>query len=144
MRIAIGSDHAGFELKQLLAEHLRRGGHAVDDVGTHSLESVDYPDFARIVASRVSRGESERGVLICGTGQGMAMAANKVPGVRAACVSDTFSARMVAAHNDARILCMGQRVVGPGLATELLDAWMAASFEGGRHAGRVGKIEAQR
>ncbi|MEZ4239445.1 MAG: ribose 5-phosphate isomerase B [Myxococcota bacterium] len=142
MRIAIGSDHAGFELKAVLAAHLREAGHTVDDVGTHDTQSVDYPDYAGLVGHAVARGEAERGVLVCGTGQGMAMAANKIPGVRAAVVNDTFSARMVTLHNDARILCLGQRVVGQGLALELLDAWLGETFAGGRHAGRVAKIEA--
>lgn len=141
MKLVIGSDHAGLELKAAVLQHLRARGHQVEDLGTHGPASCDYPDFARAVATAVREGAAERGVLVCGTGQGMAMAANKVPGVRAACVADTFSARMVAAHNDARVLCLGQRVVGPGLAVELVDAWLATSFEGGRHAGRVAKME---
>ena len=141
MKIALGSDHAGLELKLLLADHLRHAGHEVDDLGTHGRESVDYPDFARVVATRVASGEVERGLLVCGTGQGMAMTANKVPGVRAAVVSDVFSAKMAMEHNDARVLCLGQRVVGSGLATELLDAWLGSTFAGGRHGQRVAKIE---
>ncbi len=141
MRLAIGSDHAGVTFKALLAEHLRGLGHDVLDVGPSDTTSVDYPDFAHRVTDALTGGEVDRGVLICGTGQGMAMSANKVPGVRAAVVSDTFSAAMAMQHNDARVLCIGERVVGPGLAMSLLDAWLAASFEGGRHARRVGKIE---
>jgi ribose 5-phosphate isomerase B len=140
MRIVVGSDHAGLELKAVITEHLRGHGHEVADLGTHDRSSVDYPDFARLVAAAVVSGEAERGVLVCGTGQGMAIAANKVPGCRAACVSDTFSARMVAQHNDVRVLCVGQRVVGAGVALELVDAWLGATFEGGRHAARVAKI----
>jgi len=141
MKIAVGSDHAGFPLKQDLAEHLRSLGHEVIDHGSHSEESVDYPDFGRRVALDVAASEVDRGLLVCGTGQGMAMTANKVPGVRAAVVSDPFSARMAMLHNDARVLCIGQRVVEPGLATELLEAWLGEEFEGGRHARRVSKME---
>jgi ribose 5-phosphate isomerase B len=142
MRIAIGADHAGFDLKQRVADQLRSAGHEVDDLGTHERASVDYPDYAARVARRVAGGEAERGVLVCGSGHGMAIAANKIHGVRAVCVTDTFSARMAAMHNDARVLCLGERVVGVGLALDLVDAWLGATFEGGRHAGRVGKIEA--
>lgn len=142
MKIAVGSDHAGLSLKRFLAEHLRGRGHEVDDLGTHDAASCDYPDFAHAVARAVAEGRAERGLLVCGTGQGMAMAANKVPGVRAAVVSDTFSARMATLHNDARVLCLGERVVGPGLAQACLDAWLDATFEGGRHGRRVDKIEA--
>ena len=141
MKIVVGSDHAGLDLKRALAEHLKASGHEVVDVGTHGTASVDYPDFARAVALSVASGEAERGVLVCGTGQGMAMAANRVPGVRAGCVSDTFSAKMIVLHNDARVLCLGQRVVGVGLAVEILDAWLATAFAGGRHAVRIAKIE---
>ncbi|MCB9662683.1 MAG: ribose 5-phosphate isomerase B [Alphaproteobacteria bacterium] len=141
MKIAVGSDHAGLSLKKLIAAHLLANDHDVVDVGTHETTSCDYPDFARRVATLVASGEVDRGVLVCGTGQGMAMTANKVPGVRAAVVSDTFSARMVAAHNDARVLCLGERVVGPGLALACVDAWVATAFEGGRHGRRVAKME---
>lgn len=144
MRIAIGSDHAGLRLKQALAEHLLELGHEIEDVGTHSDESTDYPDYAHQVARRVLDGDAERGVLVCGTGHGMAMAANKNPGIRAACVLDAFSARMVGLHNDANVLCLGQRTTGEGLAVDLLDAWLGARFEGGRHARRVGKMEPAR
>ncbi len=137
MRICLGSDHAGLELKRAVAAHLTIAGHEVEDVGTHALSSCDYPEFALRVAQRVASGEADRGVLVCGTGQGMAMAANKVVGVRAAVVADTFSARMAIEHNDARVLCLGARVVGSGLALALVDAWMGASFAGGRHAARV-------
>jgi ribose 5-phosphate isomerase B len=141
MRLAIGSDHAGVHFKALLSEHLRGLGHDVLDVGPSDTTSVDYPDYAHKVTDALVAGTVDRGVLICGTGQGMAMAANKVPGVRAAVVSDAFSAAMAMQHNDARVLCLGERVVGPGLAMSLLDAWLGATFEGGRHARRVGKIE---
>ncbi len=141
MRVALGADHAGIELKSALAAHLKAAGHEVADLGTHGPESVDYPDFARAVATSVARGDADRGLLVCGTGQGMAMSANKVPGVRAAVVADTFSARMTMMHNDARVLCLGARVVGQGLAKDIVDEWMGATFEGGRHASRVAKME---
>ena len=140
MRIAMGADHGGVGLKDDLAEQLRGQGHEVLDLGTNGSDSVDYPDFAHQVAQAILDDRADRGILVCGTGQGMAMAANKVPGVRAGVVSDTFSARMIAEHNDARILCLGARVVGPSLASEIVASYLGASFEGGRHARRVGKI----
>lgn len=140
MRIAIGADHAGYALKEVLIAHLRERGVEVVDFGTHGTDSVDYPDYARAVAEAVARGEADYGVLICGTGVGMAITANKVPGIRAAAVSDVYSAKMSRAHNDANILCLGGRVVGPGLAIEILEAWLHTPFEGGRHARRLEKI----
>ncbi|REJ34503.1 MAG: ribose 5-phosphate isomerase B [Bacillota bacterium] len=142
MRIAIGSDHAGFPLKAELVERLRQDGYEVDDLGTHSTESCDYPDTARPVAEGVSQGRYRLGILICGTGIGMSMAANKVPGVRAALCSETFSARMARAHNDANVLCMGARVIGPGLAYDVARAFLESEFEGGRHQRRVDKLTA--
>jgi ribose 5-phosphate isomerase B len=141
MRIAMGADHGGVELKDELAARLREAGHEVIDEGTHGAASVDYPDFARAVATRIAAGEAELGVLVCGTGQGMAMAANKVPGIRAGAVADVFSARMIRAHNDAQIACLGARTIGPSLAGEIVDAFVGAKFEGGRHARRVNRIE---
>lgn len=141
MKIAIGSDHAGLALKAELSDVLRARGVELEDVGAHDGASVDYPDFARAVATRVADGRADLGVLVCGTGQGMAMTANKVAGIRAAVVSDTFSAAMTRQHNDCNVLCLGQRVIGGGLARACLEAWLDASFEGGRHARRVGKIE---
>jgi len=143
MRIALGCDHGGFALKAAVVQRLTALGHQVDDVGTHDTSSVDYPDYARPVAERVARGDVDRGVLLCGTGQGMAMSACKVPGVRAGCVSDATSARLIVQHNNAMVLCLGARILGEELALACLEAWLAASFEGGRHARRVGKIEAQ-
>jgi ribose 5-phosphate isomerase B len=140
MKLALGSDHGGVTLKQHLAALLREAGHEVEDLGTHDTASTDYPDHAARVARAVAEGRAERGVLVCGTGVGMSIAANKVAGVRAAVVTDPFSARMAMAHNDARVLCMGERVVGPSLAAECLHAWLDTAFEGGRHARRVGKI----
>jgi ribose 5-phosphate isomerase B len=140
MRVVIGCDHAGLRLKATLAERLVALGHEVVDVGTHGESSVDYPDFARQAAELIASGHADRGVLVCGTGQGMAIAANKVPGVRAACVSDPFSARMIVEHNDAQIVTFGQRVTGEGVALLCLDAWLDARFAGGRHVARVEKI----
>jgi ribose 5-phosphate isomerase B len=142
MRLALASDHAGVALKAHLAEHLQKAGHEVLDLGPTDTTSVDYPDYAHKLTDALLAEQVDRGILICGTGQGMAMSANKVPGVRAAVVADVFSAQMAMRHNDARVLCIGERVVGPGLALTLVDAWLAESFEGGRHARRVGKIEA--
>jgi ribose 5-phosphate isomerase B len=142
MRFVAGSDHAGLPLKQLLVAHLRAKGIEVEDVGTHEAASTDYPDWAAPVARAVAAGQADFGLLVCGTGQGMAMAANRVPGVRAAVVADTFSARATRAHNDANVLCLGQRVVGPGLAEDILDAFLATPYEGGRHAARVAKLVA--
>ena len=139
--IVIGADHAGYALKEFVKTYLVALNFDVNDCGPGGEDSVDYTDFGCMVAEGISSGRFERGVLICGTGQGMAMSANKVPGVRAAVVADTFSAAMAMQHNDARVLCIGERVVGPGLAMSLLDAWLGAEFEGGRHARRVGKIE---
>lgn len=141
MNIVVASDHAGLDLKGAIAAHLRAAGHQVEDLGAHTRDSTDYPDYAHQVALAVVSGAAARGILVCGTGQGMAIAANKVPGCRAAVVSDPFSARMTAAHNDARVLCLGQRVVGEGVALECVDAWLATPFEGGRHERRVAKME---
>ncbi|TNE92031.1 MAG: ribose 5-phosphate isomerase B [Deltaproteobacteria bacterium] len=141
MRIAIASDHGGLNHKAAIASHLRERGFEVTDLGPESGESVDYPDYAHALCTRLLDGEFDRGVLVCGTGQGMAMSANKHAGLRAAVVSDVFSARMATLHNDAQVLCVGERVVGPGLVLDLVDAWVDAEFEGGRHARRVGKID---
>jgi ribose 5-phosphate isomerase B len=142
MRIATGSDHAGLGLKAGLVEFLEGEGHTVTDLGTHDSASCDYPDFAARVADAVAGGQADFGLLLCGTGVGMAMAANKVAGIRAAVVSDPFSARATRCHNDANILCMGERVVGQGLAREILAAWLDAEYEGGRHQRRIDKITA--
>jgi len=141
MRIAIGSDHAGFELKQLLRDHLIAQGHDVDDCGCHSTESVDYPEFGAAVGRSVAAGDAARGVLVCGTGIGISMAANKVPGIRAALVHDRFTTEMSRLHNDANVVAFGARVLDPKHARELLDLWLETEFEDGRHARRVAKIE---
>ena len=141
MRIAIGSDHAGFELKQLLRSHLESQGHDVVDCGCDSLESVDYPEFGAAVGRTVASGDAERGVVVCGTGLGISMAANKVPGIRAALVHDRFTTQMSRQHNDANVVAFGARVLDTKHAQELLDLWLDTEFENGRHARRVAKIE---
>ncbi|WP_066634012.1 ribose 5-phosphate isomerase B [Desulfolucanica intricata] len=140
MRIAVASDHGGFQLKKEVIEYLKEAGIEYKDFGTYSEESVDYPDLALAAAEAVKDGEYDRGILCCGTGIGVSIAATKVPGIRAALCHDTFSARYSRAHNDANILTMGQRVIGPGLAREIVRVWLAEEFEGGRHARRVDKL----
>ncbi|MFZ5475964.1 MAG: ribose 5-phosphate isomerase B [Myxococcota bacterium] len=142
MRIWAGSDHAGLNLKDKLVAWLREQGHEVEDVGTHDHDSTDYPDYAERVARAVADKKADWGLLVCGTGQGMAMTANRIPGVRAAVVADTFSARSTRAHNDANVLAIGERVVGLGLAEEIVKAFMTTPFEGGRHVRRVAKMTA--
>jgi len=143
MRVAVGADHAGFGLKQDLADLLRRLGHEVVDLGTYSTDPVDYPDIALAVARAVAGGEADRGLIVCGTGIGSSIVANKVRGVRAALCHDTFSARATREHNDSNVLCLGARVVGPGLAADILTTWLGAAFEaGGRHERRVRRIAA--
>ncbi len=140
MKIAVGSDHAGFRLKQEVVSWLGEMGHEVEDFGTTSADSVDYPDFALLACEAVAGGKADLGILVCGTGLGMAITANKVPGVRAVTCSDTFSARCSREHNDANVLCLGERVIGFGVARDIIETWLAASFAGGRHVKRVGKI----
>jgi ribose 5-phosphate isomerase B len=141
MIIGIGSDHGGYELKEGIKEYLVGEGIQVVDFGNDSLESVDYPDFARKVAEAVLNKEVDRGILICGTGIGISIAANRIKGIRCALCSDTFSARMSREHNDANILAMGGRVVGLGLATDIVKAFITSEFEGGRHERRINKID---
>ncbi len=140
-KIAIGADHGGFELKGMIASHLRSLGFDVIDVGTDTDESCDYPVFASRLCDVIIRGDAELGILVCGTGIGMSIAANKHRGIRAACCSDTFSARLTRMHNNANVLCIGARVVGSGLALDLVDAFIGAEFEGGRHTERLSLIE---
>ncbi|HHX73351.1 MAG TPA: ribose 5-phosphate isomerase B [Firmicutes bacterium] len=142
MKIALASDHGGFLLKEQVAVYLRQQGIDYRDFGTDSEESVDYPDFALAAAEAVARGECTLGILCCGTGIGVAMVANKVPGIRAANCHDTFSARMSREHNNANVLTLGQRVVGSGLALEVVEAFLRGKYAGGRHACRVEKITA--
>ena len=140
--IAIGSDHGGFELKKEVMAHLDARGLEYKDFGTYSDASCDYPVYGKAVAKAVASGECERGIIICGTGIGISIAANKVHGIRAAVCSDTFSARAAREHNDANILCIGERVVGQGLAMELIDVFLCAKFLGGKHQRRVDKLMA--
>ncbi len=142
MKIAFASDHAGVGLKAELIGLASTLGHEVVDLGPTTTQSVDYPDFAEKACLAITGGQAELGVLICGTGQGMNITANKVRGIRAALCHTEFEARMARAHNDANVLCLGQRVTGPGLAAELLTCFLATAFEGGRHAARVAKITA--
>lgn len=141
MRVLFGCDHAGYDLKKLLMELAQERGWEVEDVGVHGGGTADYPDFAHTVAERVSTNDGTRGVLVCGTGIGMAMAANRHPGVRAALCHDAFTAEMARRHNDANVLCLGGRVTGAGVALQILDLFLSTPFDGGRHASRVAKIE---
>ncbi len=140
MRVAVGCDHGGFPLKQELLQHLAQRGMDVLDVGCFSTQSVDYPDIAEKATDAIRTGQADRAILICGTGIGMSIAANKVPGIRAALGSDPYSARMAREHNNAQVLCLGARVLGSSLAMEIVDAYLDAEHAGGRHAARVEKI----
>lgn len=140
MLVAIGSDHGGFGLKEEVKRFLEERKVAFRDFGTYTEDSVDYPDISAAVAAAVAAGECERGIIVCGTGIGVCIAANKVKGIRAALCHDTFSAQMSREHNDANILTLGERVIGKGLALAIVDKWLATEFAGGRHARRVEKI----
>lgn len=143
MKIAIGADHAGYRLKDVVIPFLKELGHEIVDVGSHCADSVDYPDYAVPVCDMVVKGEVERGVLICGTGIGMSIAANKTPGIRCALVHDLFSAKATREHNDTNVLAMGERVIGPGVAQEILKVWLETPFsKGERHIGRINKVKA--
>lgn len=143
MRIALGADHAGYALKQKLSEHLTAQGHSVRDFGAKDEAASDYPDFAQPVARAVSSGEFDRGILVCGNGVGMSIAANKVPGVRAVLCSDSYTARTSRTDDDTRVLCLGQRVIGLGLARDIVDVWLATKFsEAERHLRRLDKVSA--
>jgi ribose-5-phosphate isomerase B len=142
MKLAIGSDHGGFRLKEAIKTYLLAHDYEVTDFGTESEDSCDYPDFALPVAEAVAKGEYDRGILICGTGIGIGIVANKVKGVRAALCHDTFSAEACRNHNDANILTMGERIVGEGLALKIVETFLNSDFEGGRHQRRVDKIKA--
>ncbi len=141
MRIALASDHGGLNIKREIKALLEELGHEYEDFGCHCADSVDYPDYALPVAEKVARGEFDRGILICGTGIGMSITANKVKGIRCALVHDTFSAKATREHNDSNILAMGERVIGPGLAREIAKVWLETSFAGGRHERRLQKIK---
>src|SRR5664280_1564427 len=140
MRIAIGTDHRGFAIRAKVVELVQRLGHEAIDVGTFSADAVDYPDIAADVAYKVSRGEADRGILICGTGLGMCIAANKVSGVRAAPCHDDITAEMSRRHNDANVLCLSSDLLGEQLIDRMIEIWLNTPFEGGRHARRVDKI----
>ncbi|HBA03807.1 MAG TPA: ribose 5-phosphate isomerase B [Clostridium sp.] len=140
MKIAIGSDHGGLRLKKEVIKHLEKKNIEVRDYGTYTEDSCDYPDFAEKVSEAVVAKEYDYGILICGTGIGISISANKIPGIRAALCSDTFSAHATREHNNANVLAMGERVVGTGLALDIVDAFLGSTFEGGRHENRVNKI----
>ena len=137
MKVAIGCDHGGIDLKNTLVSVLKELGHEIDDQGCNSTDSVDYPNFAKSVGALVQEGKCQCGILICGTGIGMSMAANRIPGIRAALCNEMFSAKMSREHNNANILCLGARVIGPGLAAEIVRTWMSSDFAGGRHQRRI-------
>ena len=140
MKIAIGSDHGGYGLKELIYQYLQEKGHEVTDFGTHNEESCDYPVYAQKVAEAVAAAKYQRGILLCGTGIGISIAANKVPGIRCALVSDCYSARVTRQHNDSNVLAMGGRTLGPEVALDIVNTWISSEFEGGRHQRRVDLI----
>lgn len=142
MHIAIGADQGGFELKEKIVEYLVAQDCQVSDLGIHEPKSIDYPDIAESVARSVARGEAEHGIIVCATGLGVSMAANKVRGIRAAVCTNCYMARMAREHNDAQVLCLGGRVIGVGLALAIVDVFLSTEAQGGRHARRVGKINA--
>ena len=142
MKFYIATDHAGVDLKDYTLKLLKEKGHEVVDLGPYSKERVDYPDYAVKVAQSVLNDTAAQGILICGSGIGMSMAANRFHGIRAALCHDAYTAQVARGHNDANILCFGERIVGQGVAESILDAWIASSFDGGRHCSRVDKIEA--
>ena len=141
MRIAFGADHAGFELKELLSRRAAELGHEVIDLGTSSTASVDYPDFGFAVGEAVASGRAERGVVVCGSGIGISIAANKVKGIRCAHCTDSLSAEMTRRHNDANVLALGAGITGPNLAKRIVEVFLNTEFEGGRHARRVGQLD---
>lgn len=139
MKLIIGSDHGGFFLKNKIVEHLKNKNYDIEDVGCYSTNSCDYPDIAKLVCKKVTT-EQTLGILVCGTGIGMSIYANKMKGIRASHCTDTFSARLTRQHNDSNVLCLGERITGFGLALDIVDEWLNASFEGGRHQRRVDMI----
>lgn len=142
MKISLGCDHGGLELKEMIKAHLLERGFEVKDCGTYSKDSCDYPDFARPAAEAVASGECERGILVCTTGIGVSITANKVKGVRCALLSDLMSAKMTRQHNDTNMMALGQGVVGPMLALQIVDIWLDTAYEGGRHQRRIDKMMA--
>jgi ribose 5-phosphate isomerase B len=141
MKIIVGCDHGGFELKEKILSFLKSGGHEVEDIGTHSSDSVDYPPYAVKVAEAIVRGSVDRGILICGSGIGMCITANRTAGIRAVQASEPYSARMSRRHNDSNVLCLGGRFIGQDMALEIIDTWLKEGFEGGRHQRRVEMID---
>ncbi|MDF2717782.1 MAG: ribose 5-phosphate isomerase [Paenibacillus sp.] len=142
MKIAIGADHAGFRLKDEIVKVLQSEGHEVEDLGCNCADSIDYPDYALPVCEKVAAGAADKGILICGTGIGMTIAANKVPGIRCALVHDLFSAKATREHNDSNVLALGERVIGPGIALEIVKVWLKTEFsQGPRHQNRIDKIK---
>jgi len=140
MKLALGCDHGGFQLKEAIKKHLEQKNIEVEDYGTYSKDSVNFPVYATKVGHAVASGTSDLGILCCGTGIGMSIAANKIDGVRAAVVSDTFSAQATREHNNSNVLCLGERVVGEGLALLIVDTWLNADFQGGRHQERIDQV----
>ena len=140
MRVVLGADHGGYELKEAVRAHLEKQGIEVQDLGTHSSDSVDYPEYGFAVGNAILKGQADLGIAVCGTGLGISIAANKVPGIRAVVCTETFSARMAREHNNANVLAMGGRVVGVGLALDIVDIFLKTEFAGGRHARRINLI----
>ena len=140
MKIALGCDHGGLNLKNAIKKHLEEQNYEVEDFGTYSADSVDYPDYAKKAAEAVAKGDADCGILVCGTGIGIGISANKVKGIRCATVGDTFSARMTKAHNNANMIALGERVTGIGLGLDIVDAYLNSEFEGGRHQRRIDKM----
>lgn len=140
MKIALACDHGGLNLKNAIKKHLEENNYKVEDFGTYTTDSVDYPDYAKKAADAVASGQADCGILVCGTGIGIGMAANKVKGIRCATVGDTFSARMTKAHNNANMIALGERVTGIGLGIDIVDAYLNSEFEAGRHQNRIDKI----
>lgn len=141
MKIALGCDHGGLNLKEAIKKHLKENGYEVTDFGTNSTDSVDYPNYALQVCQSVTKQESDYGILCCGTGIGMSIAANKINGILASVVGDTFSAKATKEHNNSNVLCLGERVTGEGLALTIVDTWLQAEFQGGRHENRVNQVK---
>ncbi|MBR1943488.1 ribose 5-phosphate isomerase B [bacterium] len=140
-RIAIGSDHGGFNLKSKIIKHLEEKGYEVQDFGTYSTDSCDYPVYAKAVAKSVAKGENEKGIIVCGSGIGVSIAANKVKGVRAALCHESHSAMLSRLHNNANVLCLGERITGESLALDIVDTWLQSEYEGGRHQKRIDMLD---
>jgi ribose 5-phosphate isomerase B len=140
MKIVIASDHGGFELKEAIKDHLIKKGYSIEDIGVYSTESVDYPEYGKKAALMVANKEVDRGIIVCGTGIGISIAANKVKGIRCALCTNEYMAKMSRLHNNANVLALGGRVIGTGLALDIVDVWLSTEFEGGRHENRINKI----